>query len=95
MPKVVKFWHQWSWLFHILWALVLGTMFVATYMSDTKANTSDIAAIRKQHDDENLKERMAVQEKTAADIRDDVRDIKATQGAIFNRINQIADREHK
>lgn len=63
-----------------------------SYGSATASNTKDIAMIVKQHDDENLKERMAVQELTAKDIRDDVRDIKATQGAVFNRLNQIADR---
>lgn len=89
MSSIPHFWHRWSWAFHIGWALVLAIFLSSTYINDIKANTADIAFIKGQ----NLDVRLAVQEQTAKDIRDDVKDIKATNGAIFNRLNQLADRK--
>lgn len=89
MSSIPHFWHRWSWAFHITWALALSIFLFSTYINETKANTADIAIIKSQ----NLDVRLAVQEQTAKDIRDDVKDIKATEGAIFNRLNQISDRK--
>ena len=91
MPKVIKFWHQWSWLYHVVWTAVVVTGFIVTYQNSIASNTADIKAIN----DEKLPERMAVQEQISRDVKDNLADIKTVQGKIFERINQLADRRHE
>lgn len=91
--KILKLWHTWGWLFHISAWLIGVTVMVCTYGNATASNTNDIAYLKEQHEKENLKERVAVQESITKDIRDDVHDIKSTQAAIFSRLNQIADKK--
>lgn len=70
-----------------------------TYLFDYKNsmanNSRDIAVLIKQHDDENMKQRMAVQENTVEEVNRRLGGIEMVQGKIFDRINQLADREHK
>lgn len=93
MPaKMQKLWDQWSWAFQLTTAVIMVTAVVVTYRSSIAQTIEDVAALKQQHTEENMAVRMAVQEKTASDIRDDVKDIKMVQGKIFDRINALADR---
>lgn len=88
MASVLKFWHKWSWAFHLAVWLVMGTTMAVTYRDSIANNTSDIAAIKQ----ENLAVRMAVQEQANKDIDTRLERMETVQGKIFERINQIADR---
>ena len=92
MPLILKFWHQWGWLFHISWALVLGTSLIVTYRDGIAQNNKDILALQQQHVDEHMEIRMVKQEQISQSISQDIAEIKMVQGKIFDRINTIADR---
>lgn len=91
-PKILKFWHQWSWVFHIGWALIIAAVYFTSFQNSAAANTTAIVQMKKEHDDENMKTRMAVQENTTQEINNRLASIEQVQGKIFERINQIADR---
>lgn len=95
MANILKFWHQWSWAYHICVSIVLMTSLIITYENATAQNTKDIADITAELTKENMSVRMAVQETTTQDINKKLEDIKNVQGKIFDRINQIVDRDHK
>ena len=67
-----------------------------TYVLDYKnsmANTiHDVAAIQQQLKEENMKERMAIQEHTTIEINNRLTGIESVQGKIFDRINTLADK---
>jgi len=92
MPKILKFWHQWSWAIQIVgYIFIFGTI-VGTRENASANNTSDIAAIILQHKEENLAPRMASQEESTKNIKDSLVRIENIQGKIFDRINKLADR---
>lgn len=86
--RILKLWHQWSWLFHICAWTIGGTVAVCTYGNATASNTAAITEIQAEH----LPVRMAVQEQTSRDITDRLVRMETVQGKIFDRVNQIADR---
>lgn len=94
MPKILRFWHQWSWCFHIGWAAIIATVYFTTFSNSMANNTRDIQELQTQHKEENMKQRMAVQENTTEEINRRLAGIEMVQGKIFDRINQIADRGH-
>lgn len=95
MPKILKIWHQWSWLYHLSWMAVIAMTYLFDYKNSMANNTRDIEVLVKQHDEENMKQRMAVQETTTEEVNRRLAGIELVQGKIFDRINQIADRDRK
>ena len=93
--KILKAWHQWSWAFHIAWTGIIIMTYVFDYKNSMANNTKDIAILVKQHDEENMKQRMAVQENTTEEVNRRLAGIELVQGKIFDRINQIGDRDRK
>lgn len=92
MAKVLKIWHQWSWLAHICVWLVMGTAIVISFKDGVAKNTTDITEMQQQHKDENMSVRMAKQEQITQDIGQNLQEIKMVQGKIFDRINTLADK---
>lgn len=91
MVKLLKFWHQYS-----MFITIAGYIFLAgmTYKgnSDAIAKIQDTQAINvAQHQTENLDHRVTILEQIALDNRDNFSEIKDTEKAIFQRINQITD----
>lgn len=93
MPRVLKFWHQWSWVFHIGWAAVIATVYFASFSNSMARNSADIMELQQIHKEEKMNERMAVAENTTQQINSRLSSIEVVQGKIFDRINQIADRK--
>lgn len=94
MAKILKFWHQWSWLITIGGYLFLLGMTAGMYKSAIASNEEAIKAVTEQHEKENLDHRVTVLEQIAADNKQNFSDIKDVEKAIFQRINQIVDRHH-
>ncbi len=92
MAQVLKFWHKWSWLFHIGWMSIIVMTYVFDYKNSMANNTLAIAEMQQTHKEENMKERMAVQESTSRDVKDTLTRIEMVQGKIFDRINQLSDK---
>lgn len=93
MAKIVKFWHQWSWAYHICVSIFVFSGMIVTYQMTTQANAKEIASLQDVHTSENMSVRMAVQENITKEINNRLDSIETVQGKIFDRINQIADRE--
>lgn len=93
MPRILRFWHQWSWVFHIGWAAIIATVYFTSFSNSMANNSRDIAELQQQHKEEKLNERMAVQENTTQQINNHLASIEVVQGKIFDRINQLADRK--
>lgn len=93
MPKVLKFWHTWSWAFHLSWMAIIVLTYLLDYKNSMANNTKDIANIQQEHKEENMRERMAVQENTTNEVNRRLTGIENVQGKIFERINQIADKK--
>ncbi len=72
MPKVLKFWHQWSWAFHILWMSTVCLTYIFDYKNAMANNTKDVAAIIA----EQLPTRMATQEQAIRDIKEQLNRIE-------------------
>ena len=90
MAKVLKFWHQWSWLISIIGYVFMMGAGYATITSSVADNAKELAVLKQQ----NLDHRVTVLEQVALDNRDTLLSIKEVQGKIFDRINTIADRGH-
>lgn len=88
MPRIIKFWRDWAWAFHIGVWLIGATAFIVTFENTTAANTREIQSIQEQK----LPERMATQEQMAKDISQRLDRMEMVQGKIFERVNQIGDR---
>lgn len=90
MARILSLWHKWSWAFHILVWIIAGTTYVATFQTNAAETANGLLRLQ----EEKLPIRMAIQEQTTKDIADNLQEIKQVQGKIFERINQIADRQH-
>lgn len=92
MPKILKFWHQWSWAISVIaYVFMFGAM-VATRENAIAENTKHIATIEDDRYKENMPVRMATQEESTKNIKETLGRMEMVQGKIFERINQIADR---
>ena len=81
-----------------MFVTIAGYLFLAgmTYkgQQDALASNSDtVIAMQTLHDKENLDHRVTVLEQIASDNRDNFTEIKDTEKAIFQRINQLADKK--
>src|SRR5581483_7920388 len=92
MPKMIKFWHQWSWAAHIAVWIIMGTAIIVSFKDGVAKNSLDISEIQMVHKDENMAMRMVRQEQITQDVNDRLSRSEMVQGKIFDRINQIADR---
>lgn len=90
---ILKIWHQWGWLYHLMVTAVMATVFIMGYGNAVAGNSNRISVLEKQHTDENMAIRMAVMENTIAETNKRLGNIEDVEGKIFDRINQIADRE--
>ena len=91
MAKLLKWWHQYGFILTIIGYIFLAGMDFANHQSAMAALQETQTKMESQHDRENVDHRVTILEQIANDNRQNFSDIKDTERAIFQRINQFTD----
>jgi hypothetical protein len=91
MAQLLKWWHQYSMFVTLVgYVFMLGVGYKG-YSDAIASSQAAITNIVSQHDKENVDHRVTVLEQIAQDNRENFSDIKDTEKAIFQRLNNISD----
>lgn len=94
MAQMLKWWHQYGFIITIIgYIFMMGTIW-QSHKDAVASIEKGMDVIQQQHDKENADHRVTVLETIEAENHEQLQKIGEVQGKIFDRINQIADKQN-